>query len=213
MSIVLRKMLPTIILSASAVWMILEYFTSFTFFTSVGSVIRNFVVIIAAFAVALGGVSSIKHHLGIVIQRKEGAWFYSAVLLVAMVTMTITGLIGWFDQPIFSFLWNQVTVPCQQTVYSLLMFYVATAAYRALRATSNQAIVFMIFAIIIMLTNGPLTEALIPGMTDLGSWVLRVPNTGSARGFLIAANIGIVALYTRIILGKETGVIGSGKED
>ena len=212
MSVILRKTIPTLMMSIVAMWMIVEYFVTEKFFTDIGTIVRNFTVIIAAFAVALGALSSFRYHTQTVIKRKGGAWEYSLVLITALTVMTVTGLTGWLDNPVFSFLWNQVTVPSQQTVYSLLMFYVAAAAYRALRASNLQAAIFMFTAIAIMLMNGPFTQALIPGITELGNWILTIPSTGGSRGYLIASNIGIVALYIRIILGRETGIIGATKE-
>lgn len=212
MSLIFRKTIPTAIVTILALWMILEYFFSFQVLTDAGTVMRNFAVIIAAFAVALGGLSSLRFHTLNIIKRKVGQWQFSLVLVAAIVVMTITGLMGWLDNPIFAYLWNQVTVPSQQTIYSLLMFYVATAAYRSMRASSVQASIFMITAIIIMLMNGPFTQSLIPGITELGNWILTVPQTGASRAYLIASNIGIVALFVRIILARETGVIGASKE-
>jgi len=212
MSLVFRKTIPSTIITILALWMILEYFLSFKILTDVGTIIRNFAVIIAAFAVALGGLSSLRFHSLNIIKRKQGEWQFSAVLVTAIAVMTVTGLMGWLDNPIFAYLWNQVTVPSQQTIYSLLMFYVAAAAYRSMRANSIQATIFMVSAIIIMLMNGPFTQSLIPGITDLGNWILTVPQTGASRAYLIASNIGIVALFVRIILGRETGVIGASKE-
>jgi len=212
MSVILRKTIPSIVIGVLAVWMIVEYFTTVKFFTDIGTIFRNFAVIIAAFAVALGGLSSLRFHTQTIIKRKAGSWEFSAVLVAAIVVMTVTGLMGWLDNPIFSYLWNQVTVPSQQTIYSLLMFYVAAAAYRAMRASNLQAAIFMFTAIVIMLMNGPFTQALIPGITDLGNWILTVPQTGASRAYLIACNIGIVALFIRVILGRETGIIGASKE-
>ena len=213
MSVVLRRTIPSIVLAIVAIWMISDYFISFTPIKNGGSIILNFAVIVAAFAVALGGLSSLRFHVQTIIKRKTGSWEYSLVLVTALVIMTITGMMGWLDNPIFSYLWNQVTVPSQQTVYSLLMFYVTIAAYRAMRASSLQAAVFMFTAIAIMLMNGPFTQAIIPGITDLGNWILTVPQTGASRAYLIASNIGIVALFIRVILGRETGIIGASKSE
>jgi len=208
---IIKKVVPTIILTVIAIWMIVEYFVTPVWVSDVGTEIRNFAIILSSFAVALGGVSSTSFHAGNVLKKIPDRWQYSLVLLIAMVTMVVTGLMGWLQNPVFSFLWNNVTVPCQQTVYSLLMFYLAIAAYRALRASSKESIIFMISAIIIMLTNGPFTESLIPGMTELGGWLFAVPNMGSARGFLISTTIGMVALYIRTLLGREAGMIGAEK--
>jgi len=205
----IKRTLPQIIFSAVAVWMILEYFLTPSWFVSVGTLLRNFSVIISAFALGLGAIATISYHVSQISKRVEGRWMYSIVLLAALGTMTVTGLMGFMDQPIFAWLWNNITVPAQQTVYSLLMFYVAIAAYRALRVRNSEAFVFMICAFIMMMANAPVTQAWFPIVGDIGSWIFRVPNTGSARGYTIAATIGMITLYIRSILGRERRLIGA----
>ena len=66
-------------------------------------------------------------------------------------------------------------IPIQSTMFSLLAFYIASAAYRAFRARSLLASILLLAALIIMIRFvplGPLSDF----VSSLSSWILKVPN-------------------------------------
>ena len=208
-----KKVIPQIIMVSVCVLMLAEYFTSIPGLGTYAGIFRSFVIIIGSIALGLGAISALSYHGGHIMKRTPGRWLYSLVLILGMLTMSITGFLGWMDQPIFAFLWNNVTVPAQQTVYSLLMFYIAFAAYRALRATNVESTIFTIVALTIMVTNAPLLETLLPPVAEFGGWLFQTPNVGSARAYSIAATVGSIAIYVRTLLGRELGLLGASKGD
>lgn len=206
-----RRILPQLVMVVVTIIMIAEFFTTIPGISGMASVFRNSRTIIGSIALGLGVIAAIKNHGGHIMKRTPGRWAYSLVLLSGMATMAITGLIGWYDQPIFRFIWDNITVPAQQTVYSLLMFYIAFAAYRALRATNVESTIFTVVALTIMITNAPLLESLLPPVAEFGGWIFRIPNVGAARAYSIAATVGSIALYIRTLLGRELGMLGVGR--
>jgi hypothetical protein len=82
-----------------------------------------------------------------------------------------------------------------------------------MRASSIESTLFMGCAVIIMWSNAPMLEALIPSITPMAQWILNVPNVGGARGYAIAATVGSIALYVRVLLGRELGMIGATREE
>jgi len=204
----MRKSLPQLIIVVLAIWMIAEYFIAVKWIENVGSILRTFQTSVGAFALGLGVVATVYQHGGHVWRRTPGRWFYSGVLLTTMTVMAVSGLIGWLDQPIFAYLWNNVYIPSQQTVYSLLMFYITYASWRALRISSIPSTVFMICAIIVMMMNAPLLQYYIPISTPLANWLFNIPNVGSSRGMALATIGGTIAVYLRTLLGRELGMIG-----
>lgn len=203
-----KKILPQLLIVVVAMLMILEYYTEIPGVTSLAGIAINFRIIIGSIALGLGAIAAVQYHGTLLYKRTPGRWPYSLVLLAGMVTMIITGLMGWYNNPIFSWVWNNVTVPSQQTVYSLLMFYIAFAAYRALRVTNFETAIFTICALAIMVLNAPLLENMLPPIANLGSWIFSTPNVGSARAYTIAATLGSIALYVRTMMGRERGMIG-----
>ena len=62
----------------------------------------------------------------------------------------------------FGWVYNFMMVPLQGTMFAILAFFIASAAYRSFRARSREAAVLLIAAVIVMMGRVPLGEYLIP---------------------------------------------------
>jgi hypothetical protein len=100
-------------------------------------------------------------------------------------------------------LYTSVIVPLQSTMFALLAFFIASAAYRAFRARTLEATLLLIAAIIVMLGRVPLGEALWDKLPLISDWIMDVPQTAAKRGIFIGTYLGAVAMSIRIILGIE----------
>jgi hypothetical protein len=94
------------------------------------------------------------------------------------------------------------------TMFSLLAFFIASAAFRAFRAKSFEASLLLIAAFIVMLGKIPLGEYMVPGISSLQQWIMNYLNTAGQRAILIGAAIGIVAISIKIIIGMERSYFG-----
>ncbi|MDD3050490.1 MAG: hypothetical protein PHR06_05025, partial [Candidatus Cloacimonetes bacterium] len=95
------------------------------------------------------------------IQRKAPNWQYSVVTLVGLVFTAASGFIwGTNEGTPFMWLFKNVQMPMSATLFSLLAFYIASAAYKAFRARSAEATVLLLAAIIVMLGQVPLGMAI-----------------------------------------------------
>jgi hypothetical protein len=108
-------------------------------------------------------------------------------------------------------------VPLQSTMFSLLAFFIASAAYRAFRLRSAEASLLLIAAIIVMLGRVPLgqwltrnlpQEATLPWLTET---IMAYPNMAAFRGILMGAALGVMAMGLRVILGIERSYLGGEK--
>lgn len=102
---------------------------------------------------------------------------------------------------------NHIMIPIQATMFSLLAFFIASAAYRAFRARSVLATVLLVAALVLMLRlipMGPLTVFL----SDLSSWILLTPNLAAKRAILIGVGLGMVATALKVVLGIERNYLG-----
>jgi len=122
---------------------------------------QNTLQIIAAMALALGTYGLIRLHLRNIVQQRS-QWGYSVVLIVAFVTM------GFFSvwntlaekgvlsktvvlQRGFGLLFDNMLVPLEATMFSLIAFYIFSAAYRAFRIRSIEASILMFTAMMVMI--------------------------------------------------------------
>lgn len=173
--------------------------------------------IISGFALILG-VTSLFHQHAVKIKRQEAGWGYSLVLYAGMLGTIAVGL--WADgkeaidgaMTAFGWIYNFMMVPLQGTMFAILAFFIASAAYRSFRARSREAAVLLVAAVIVMMGRVPLGEYLIPLSGDVSSWILNVLNSSVRRAILIGVSLGAIALSFKIIFGVERSYLGGGKE-
>jgi hypothetical protein len=169
--------------------------------------------IIAGFALILGAASLLQTHT-VKIRRQEAGWGYSAVMYISMFVMLGAGVWsqGKTEGTAFGWLYDYVMVALQGTMFSLLAFFIASAAYRAFRARTTESAILLLAAVLVMFGRVPFGEYLISGVGQLSDWVMSVPNTAAQRGILIGVSLGGIATSIKIICGIERSYLGEGKD-
>ncbi|NPV45746.1 MAG: hypothetical protein HPY69_02205 [Armatimonadetes bacterium] len=121
---------------------------------------------------------------------------------------TIRKLADTEDGSGFKWLFDNVLVPLDATMFSLLAFFMASAAYRTFRARTPEATVLLVVAVIIMLGRVPLGELIHKQFPELCEWFMMVPTVAARRGILFGVALGSIATSLRIILGIERSHLG-----
>ncbi|MFO0729826.1 MAG: hypothetical protein U0361_02315 [Nitrospiraceae bacterium] len=179
--------------------------------------VTKWLQIIGGFALVLG-VTSLFHLHAAKIRRKEAGWGYSLVLYVGMLGTITVGLLSGGKESVegamtaFGWVYSFMLVPLQGTMFAILAFFIASAAYRSFRARSREAAVLLIAAVIVMMGRVPLGEYILPISGDISGWILNVLNAAVRRAILIGVSLGAVALSFKIIFGVERSYLGGGKE-
>jgi hypothetical protein len=109
-----------------------------------------------------------------------------------------------------TWMFNFILVPMQATMFSLLAFYIASAAYRAFRARTPEATVLLVTAIVMMLGRVPIGEMIWSKFPEFTEWILTTPNMVMMRGIIIGVGLGMIATALRIIFGIERTYMGGG---
>jgi len=164
--------------------------------------------VVYAFALILGSVSLWNNHARKVRHRTEG-WAFSAVTLVSLVAITVLGIWKGVDEtsPVGR-IYNAVNSPLASTMFALLAFVIASAAFRAFPARSVEATLLLATAIVMMVGRvsiGPIISPHLPGITE---WLLDVPNLAAKRAIAIGVGLGAVSTALKIILGIEQSYLG-----
>jgi len=146
---------------------------------------------------------------------------YKIVLLVTLfgyLTLGMGELHGWWGgsdaNSIGYRIWvyNKMFIPLQATMFSLLAFFIASAAFRAFRARSLESTLLLVAGVIVMLGQVPIgdefTDAVTLGTTQsLASrslaWVMVYINGAGQKAIIIGATLGVLATGLRIVLGIE----------
>ena len=216
--VLLKRHLPLVITFFMGVVFAMQYYVPHPASEALLRDASNWMIIIGGFALILGLVSLIQLHTNR-IQKHMAGWGYSVILFISMLAMIIAGI--WASGESidstrtltgYGWAYSYAMVPLQGTMFSLLAFFVASAAYRAFRARTREASLLLIAAILMMWGRVPLGEYLWEFSGDIAQWILNVINSSVRRAILIGISLGVVALSIKIIFGIERTYLGGGKE-
>jgi hypothetical protein len=198
--------------------MIIQYFIPhqasqavFDTYTAWGPLVGTFALILG-----IGSITRLHVHK---IRIKAPNWPYSLAVLLPLYLMPVFALLpnsvggGSLGTPsMFDFMYNYAQVPIQATMFSLLAFYIASAAFRAFRAKSLLATVLLLAAVIVMLGQVPIGDMLGRWLPNTGLWILRFPNLAAKRAIELGVGFGMLATCLKIIFGVERGWLGGAGE-
>lgn len=210
----MRKELPILICALAALIYILSTFANpsqFPVLQTIKGELDSWFLIVYACAFGVGLVNLALIHSRKVQHRREG-WPYSVLLLTLMFVMLAVGIFTTGRGTYTDWLYRYVNVHPQSTVFSILVFYIASAAYRAFRIKTFEASVLMLAAVVMMLGRAPIGEVIWSKLPTIANWVLNYPNAAGMRGITIAATLGGVATALRVVLGIERGHLGGAGE-
>jgi hypothetical protein len=215
--IFLRRQLPLLITMAMGLLFVAQYYVPHPASEQLLTSVTKWLQIIGGFALILGITSLFQLHAA-KIRRQEAGWGYSLVLYAGIVGTVLVGLWNGGKETIdgamtsFGWVYSYTLVPLQGTMFAILAFFIASAAYRSFRARSREAAVLLAAAMIVMMGRVPLGEYLLPISGDLSGWILNVLNAAVRRAILIGVSLGAVALSLKIIFGVERSYLGGGRE-
>jgi hypothetical protein len=197
--------------------------------------------ILASIAFILGGGNLLMAQLKTVSDRPRG-WGYSVIVLVSFLGTLVVGLgkIGVQPSPQFPslawsgyyremgspfwFLYEYAFIPLTATIFAMLAFYIASAAFRAFRAKNLEAGLLLGTAFIILLgrtfAGVALTSWIDPKrwagfkyftglrIENLTVLIMSVPVTAGNRAIMIGIALGIVAASLKMLLGLDRSYLG-----
>lgn len=237
----MKRTIPLLIATTTGLVMILSHFIPST--TTWGEETTTWFNILAGVALVLGGGNLLKIHLRQISDQAPG-WGFSAVTVATFVITLVVGLLkvgvhpaeqypeypwsGEYVQDGSAFWWTYEYLlnPITSTVFSMLAFYVASAAFRAFRAKNLEAVLLLVTAVIVLLGRTYAGVALtdwLPGpesgfdlswlrFNRLTEFVMGVFNMAGTRAITIGIALGIVATSLKVLLGMDRPYVGSDSE-
>ncbi|MCS6920077.1 MAG: hypothetical protein NZM28_09930 [Fimbriimonadales bacterium] len=203
---------------------------------------QNILQIIGALALGLGTYGLVRLHLRNVVQ-KRAQWGYSVVLLVSFLVMAFLSIANsMMEKQLvikeenelikqgFTLLFDYTLVQLDAAMFSLIAFYIFSAAYRAFRIRSVEASILMFTAMVVMIGIVPLgayisyvllglpaepapegasflTQVLHNiGLPKIANWILTQLNAPAQRAIEFGVGIGGLAMAIRLWLSLERGV-------
>jgi hypothetical protein len=136
---------------------------------------------------------------------------YSAILLVCLVAMAGFGTVQGVEAGgVFDWLFERLQAPMMATMFSMLAFFIASAAYRAFRARTITSAILLLTAVIVMLGRIPMGQYVYDGLPAWTNWIMTVPSVAVQRGIIIGAALGAASISLRVLLGIERSYLGRG---
>ncbi len=202
-------------------------------------VAANLTAVVGSFAIGLGVFSLMQLHTRTISRLRPG-WGYSVVLVVSFISMFVFGILNeyypkvtiihsfgnlWQTQNahgIFQFLFQGGLTNLSSATFSIIAFYIASAAYRAFRIRSLEATLLMVAALIVMFGSVSFGTVLTHGIPykladgsenpwanlrieNIAQWLLLEINTSAQRGILFGLTLGLLATSLRYWLSLERG--------
>ena len=158
--------------------MMVDFFVPHYRVSAAAEEMKQWGTIVIAASILLGVGNIIRVHYRKIRRKREG-WPYSIITLAIMAVMLgFGGPWGTIAEGSpFNWMFLNMQVPLQSTMFSLLAFFIASAAYRAFRLRSAEASLLLIAAIIVMLGRVPVGQWMTRSLPEVfqlqpqGSWV------------------------------------------
>ncbi len=197
--------------------------------------------VIAAFLLGLGIYSVLRVHITR-LMKKQKDWAFSIVLLVSMLAMIVFGYIDYvmrefrdtdaklleqanwsFPNYAFDLLFDGLLQQMDAAMFSIIAFFILSAAFRAFRIRSVEATVLMGSALIMILSLMGAVDVPWSGVIDsltgnnpahilnnikineIANWFQSTLQVPSLRALEFGVGLGALAMGLRLWLGLEKG--------
>lgn len=217
----MKREIPLILTSVVGLTFVVQFFIPHWPMEDLSNTLSKWYSIISAFAIWLGSMNLLKIALEKISKRKKD-WIFSAVTIASFFLILIIGLFfsggrQYIEQGSgFDWLYRNIYSPLSATMFALLAFFVASAAYRAFRARNAQATVLLLAAFIIMAGRTPFGDWIsqmlfLPEgwwISNLTNVIMNYFNVAGQRAIMIGISLGVISTSLRIILGIERSHLG-----
>ncbi len=208
MSFLKRKEFYVIILVIVSLFIYVPYFFKVPqAITNIETWLIDSAVVIGAFAVWVGFITSTRREI-VRIQRRRRGWFYGVIILVLSWAMVIVGLGLGKTHVIFEFLQRAFVLPGDSTIYAILVFYLTSAGARAFRVNSFESGLLTVGALFVLLKQAPLGELLAPWVVPISTYLENYVAMGATRVFSVSLAVGALVLSIRLMMGQELALVG-----
>jgi hypothetical protein len=205
-----RTTIPLVLTFVLGTLFVLEFFVPHGAVASTVDILREWGLVLAATAFVLGVINVLQVNIP-KIRRRERDWGYRLVLVGSALVMVVAGFYqghNYNDGVVFKYLFDYVFAPANATMFALLAFFIASAAFRAFRARNLEASLMLGAAILVMIGVIPIGEWIHEGFPSLKDWILNYANNAGRRAIMIGAALGAIATGLRVILGLERSHLG-----
>jgi hypothetical protein len=215
-----KREFPLFVTAVVGIFMILSFFVPHQIVSVPADFLQQSALIVVAFGYVLGGANVLRVNFDGIYKRQSG-WIYKIVLVVALLATVVIGAVegrGFLNPGMRSkWIYDNIYSNMSATMFALLAFFIASAAFRAFRIRNTEAAVLAVAALIVMLGRVPLSNTLTGWLPEwarlltIQEWIMEFPQNAAKRAILMGAALGVMATGLRVILGLERSYL-SGED-
>ena len=214
----MKRELPLLLTAVIGLFMILSFFVPHQIVSVPADFLQATAIVVVAFGYVLGGANVLRINLDQISKRAPN-WPFKILLVAALLVTVIVGAIdgasragGFLSQGTNSkWIYDTIYSPMAATLFSLLAFFIASAAFRAFRIRTVEAGLLAAAALLVMLGRVPVGDKWFTGflpwdwiqLSAIQDWIMNFPQNAAKRAILIGAALGVMATGLRVILGIE----------
>lgn len=212
----MKRELPLFLTAVIGLFMILSFFVPHQWVSVPADFLQATAIVLVACGYVLGGANALRVNLDAIGKQAPG-WPYKVLLVIALIaTVAIGAVDGCRREGAFlaqgsgsKWIYDQIYSPMSATLFALLAFFIASAAFRAFRIRTVEAGFLAVAALLVMLGRVPIGDVVtgfLPDWMQLGAiqqWIMDYPQNAAKRAILIGAALGVMATGLRVILGIE----------
>lgn len=161
-------------------------------------------IILAAFAMLLGAANIVIFHARRILSGEHG-WGYSLLLLIALLTVAIAGMVsvGGVTSPLMNWVFDSILAPGYAALFALLVFFMAGAAFALLRFNRSGGTWLLVGVLLMVFAQAPAIRSALPaGFSQFVLWLVEIPVTGALRGVLLGVALALFAIGVRTVLRR-----------
>lgn len=169
---------------------------------SAAQLVYEWGMLLSAFALLLGAMNVAWVHIRRVLAGDAG-WPLSLVLVATLVVVLVTGLLSTTGvrSPLVELLFDAIIAPGQATLFALLAFFMAAAAYRYLRIGRPGGIWLLAGVLLVFAAQMPIAHSLLPAaFANLVGWLVDVPAMATLRGALLGSSFALIIIAIRFLI-------------
>lgn len=209
-----KRLIATLVAGVAGLLVLIDFASAVPNLDQLARIVVEWAALLAVMALLVGLLNVTAGHLMRVL-RRQSDWGYSLVLLAAMLVVIVSGTIiglvpggytlfpsSLVEQPIRD-LFRAFYQPLASSFLALLAFFSLSAALRALRRRTADALVIVIVALLVLVLAALPQAVALPVLGDSMRWISDYVALAGARGLLIGAALGAVVAGVRVLLGFD----------
>jgi hypothetical protein len=207
-------LIATIIAGVAGLIVLIDFAGAVPRLDELARLVVDWAALLAVLALVVGLLSVTAGHVMRVLNRRPD-WGYSLLLLASMLLVIVSGAIAGLapggytlfpnslvEQPIRD-MFSAFYQPLASSFLALLAFFSLSAALRALRRRTADALVILVVAMVVLVLIGLPAVQELPVIGASVQWISEYVALAGARGLLLGAALGAVVAGVRVLLGFD----------